>query len=400
MSREFSLSHLHEGWAAGIVLLGALFGAMLAGGIADRLGRRTSLFISAMLFVISSVPILFIFSFSLFLIFRFCTGIAAGISSLTVPLYLAEIAPPSKRGAFVASFQFAVTLGTVAAYLVNLIYVESGDWRSMLFFTAVPAAFQAAALFFVPESPKWLFGMGKTTQGAAIQQKLYFEDGFPPGSKGELEHSAWSQLLAPLYRKGIWIGIALVVLQQWCGINAIVYFTPTIFMKAGFFDAKSAMIATLAVGVVNVFMSMLSLSLVDRLGRRTLLLVSQAGVALTLAFFTATFIFPSHPFFSSVTLVAFICAFGFGLGSIPWVLVSEIYPLSIRAHAIACMTFLSWLSNFTVVFTFPHLLGIWGPAWTFALYSIIAFTAVRLFWRVIPETKGKSLEEIELSLYR
>ncbi len=397
--KEFSLTTTSEGLAASIIILGAMLGALSTGYFADKFGRRAVLFFSSVLYVASNIPILFISSFPLLLFLRFMTGIAVGMTSLCCPLYLAEIAPPARRGAFVCCFQLAVTVGTLIAYAINLGFTSSENWRFMLFFTAIPAAFQAALLFTIPESPKWLMGSGLKKKAAASAKSLHTGDD-PPRNKDELEDSSWRHLFSPIFRKGVLIGVFLVVLQQWCGINAIIYFAPKIFQEAGFASTQGAIAATLGLGCFNSVATVISIFLIDRLGRRTLLLISQGGVALSLLFFTATFIFPSHFFVAVLCLILFILSYSLGLGPIPWVLVSEIYPLAIRAHGIALMTFLSWLSNFLVVFTFPSLLASWTGTGAFGLYTLIAIGAFFLFQWIIPETKGKSLEEIESSLYR
>lgn len=400
ITKEFHLTPAQEGLAASMILLGALCGSLSTGYLADRFGRRAVLFFSAVTFVASNLPIFFISSFSTLLFLRFLTGIAAGMTSLSCPLYLAEIAPPSKRGAFVGSFQLSVTLGIVAAYLINLEFADTANWRLMLACTAFPAVFQIVALFFIPESPKWLFGAGLLKKGIATQEALHSEDDFPPREQKELAASSWKTMFFPVFHKGLLIGISLVVLQQWCGINAIIYFAPKIFQNAGFADAKSAIAVSLGLGVINFLATVISLFLIDRLGRRTLLLFSQGGAGLGLLFFTLTFVLPGLSFLAPFALLFFLSTYAVGLGPLPWVLVSEIYPLAIRAHAIAVMTFLSWISNFLVVFTFPRFLSSWGPSWIFASYSAISLVSFWLFFRIIPETKGKSFEEIELLLYR
>ena len=231
LSPEFGLSPAQEGLAAAMILIGALFGSTFASNLADRLGRKKTLLISAWLFCISNLPILFTHSFSMLLTLRFITGIAAGISSLTVPLYLAEIAPPSKRGAFVSFFQLLVTIGTLVAYFINLVLISSGNWREMLFFTVIPAIIQGIALLFVPESPKWLFGKGLVEKSAETLRSLHEENGFALQASFNELGGTWKTVLAPFFRKGIWLGVALVVFQQWCGINAIVYFAPKIFQS-------------------------------------------------------------------------------------------------------------------------------------------------------------------------
>jgi len=400
IEKEFSLSPEKEGLAASIILLGALVGSLFAGSLADRYGRRTALCVASLIFLGSSLPFLFVTHFSVFILLRFLSGLAAGITSIICPLYLAEIAPSSLRGAFVTAFQFFITLGMVVAYVVNFAAAESGHWRFMLFFTAIPAALQASALFFVPESPRWLVGIGKVDQGAAVLQSLHAEDDLSFREKKPLAKSDWRELLSPALRKALFIGASLVLLQQGCGITAIAYFTPKLIQRAGFSEIKAAIGITLALGITNSLITLLSLFLIDRLGRRTLLLWSQGGVALSLSLFTATFFVPGRPVLAVLTLVAFLIAFALGLGSIPWVLISEIYPLRIRARAIGIMLFLSWLSCFLIVFAFPRFLAFLGPAWTFTLYTAIACFGWGLFYRIIPETKGKTFEEIETALYR
>jgi MFS transporter, SP family, galactose:H+ symporter len=397
--KEFSLKPASEGLAASMILIGAFFGSLSTGYLADRFGRRPILMFSAILYVASNLPMLFISSYPAFLFLRFITGIAAGINSLACPLYLAEIAPPPKRGAFVGAFPLAMAFGILIGYVLNLEFAPSENWRFMFFFTAIPAAFQAAMLFFVPESPKWLYGSGQTEKGTAVLRSLHSGDDLLP-EKHELAKSSWRALFSPVFRKGLYIGISLLVMQQWCGINAIINFAPKIFQQAGFASVQDAIVATLGLGVINFGGTMLALLLIDRLGRRILLLFSQVGVVLSLLFFTATFIFPGYSWLSILCLVIYTFTFAIGLGPIPWVLVSEIYPLSIRAHGIAMMTFLNWLSNFLVVFLFPGILASWGGSGAFGLFTVIALGAFFLFLKIIPETKGKTLEEIEASLYR
>ncbi len=365
---------MQEGLAAGMILLGALIGSPVASTLADRYGRRKALMIAAFLYIVCNLPFLFLSHFSLFLLCRFATGIAVGITSLTVPLYLAEIAPPSRRGAFVSLFQLAVTMGTMGAYFVNWMFASSGNWRAMFLCTIIPAFLQGVCLFFIPESA-------------------------PPCLREE-KASSWQTLFSPLFRKGLWIGALLVLFQQWGGINAIIYFTPLIFQEAGLASVSQGITITLGFGAANVLATLFALFFIDRAGRRLLLLVSQAGAFVSLVALSCSFVLPDGSFLAPWALVSFMVFFAIGLGPIPWVLISEIYPLKIRAKAIGAMTFICWLSNFIVVATFPSWLDSWGFAQIFGFYAFVGALAFFCFWRSVPETKGKTLEEIEFFLYR
>jgi MFS family permease len=270
-----------------------------------------------------------------------------------------------KRGAFVTAFQLFVCLGTLAAYGVNAVFSESGEWRWMLFAVSFPAALQLAGFFFFPESPRWLSARGKKEE---LPQERLFSKRF-------------SLLIA--------IAVVLTSFQQFSGINAIVYFMPKIFNGAGLAPGD-AIFATLIVGVVNVFSTLISIFLIDRLGRLKLLLISQMGVVLSLLALV----------FSSASIFAYIFLYSLGLGPIVWVLISEIFPTSVRAKALVLATFVSWMSNYLVVLSFPSLLFSIGNSWTFSLYALLSLAAFVFYKKFIPETKGKSLEELEKILVR
>lgn len=375
IAKEFHLTPLQEGTGVGVILLGALVGSLGTGYLADRLGRRKSILLSALLYCLGSGAILFVFSFFWFLFFRFLTGLAVGMTSLLLPLYLAEIAPPARRGAFVTLYQTSITVGTLIAYLINFSLLSSEDWRMMLSLAALPAALQLAAFFFLPESPKWL-------------------------AREEVPTEEKKTLFHPLFRWVLVLGIALSIFQQLTGINAVVYFTPKIFAEAGFASPKSMMLATLMIGVANFLATFYSIFLIDRVGRKKLILMSLLGVILSLISFVWAFTTEIRfaDLLAVLALMIYISSYSVGLGPVTWVVISEIYPLAIRAKAIAVMTFLSWLSNYGIVVSFPLLLSIFGSPLTFALYIALACIALLFFWRYLPETKGKSLEEIEVLL--
>lgn len=399
ISREFELSAVQEGWAASIILLGALFGSMIAGSLADRWGRRISLQIAALLFFVSGLGAFFIGGFSSLLAVRLLAGLAAGMASILVPLYLGEIAPAAQRGAFVTAFTVAVTFGTLIAYLVNYSLASTENWRLMFALSAIPAGLQGIALFFFPKSPKWLFVQGRKKEGKRTLYKLQGEVSHNPLLENYELHSKWRDLLRPSVRFVLFLGIALSIFQQLSGINAVIYFTPKIFAEAGFVENR-ALLSTLLIGIVITLSSTASMFLIDRFGRKRLLLISLAGIILSLGILAFAFATENLylDYISVPVLIAYVGTYALGMGPIVWVVVAEIYPLFIRAKAIAIMTLLSWLTNYLVVFTFPLLLSKTGSALPFLMFSLLSTGAFFLFLFYLPETKGKTLEELEKML--
>jgi sugar porter (SP) family MFS transporter len=314
-------------------------------------------------------------------------------------MYLAEIAPSAKRGAYVTFFQFSVTIGTLVAYFVNLSTAKQGDWRMMFFIAVFPAAFQLIGFFFFPESPRWLLAKGKMEklEQAARQTGVELsevQNASVPKANEKLFKAKFLLLLT--------IGFVLCASQQLSGVNAIVYFTPKIFAEAGYSDPQDAIFATVIVGVVNVLSTFLTIFVIDRFGRRKLLLISQIGVIVTL-FFLMLSLATDIAFvdrFAALALILYIFSYSVGFGPIVWVLISEIFPLSVRAKALSFCTFISWISNYIVVLTFPHILATIGSPSTFAIYGAITLLAFLFCLRKIPETRGKSLEELEKELIK
>jgi SP family arabinose:H+ symporter-like MFS transporter len=397
IAQEFDLTPIYEGHLASIILIGALIGSCLSGPPADWFGRRRCLQIAALLFLLTSIGIFFTSSFFSLMLLRLITGLGLGMTAILVPMYLAEISPPATRGAFVTLFQFSVSFGTLVAYLVDYFYESAGNWRAMLGFGASIAAFQLLALFFIPESPKWLFGKGQIEKGNEGLERLQGITLSKHQIPRKEPKSSWASLAKPMFHRVLFIGVLLTVFQQIAGINAIIYFTPKIFGEAGI---ENAMFSTTLVGIITILATFVSIFLIDRFGRKKLLLLSQLGVALSLLVIIFAFA-TENAFIDSIAVgavLAYVATYSLGMGPITWVLVSEIYPLAIRAKAMAVMTFLSWLSNYLVVLTFPSLLSNLGSPLTFSLYFVFGTAAFFLFWRFVPETKGKSLEQIEKEL--
>lgn len=402
----FSLSPRDEGFVVSIVLLGALGGALISGSLADWMGRKKAILLTALIFILGATIISVSQTFFVLSFGRAVTGVAVGIISLTAPLYIAEISPPHYRGRFVSLNQLATTVGILAAYAVSLIYSGDGAWRMMFAVGVIPALVQIWALYFIPETPSWLLVNHREKKAVAIMKRLRRDSEWEKHLSEMKKNAApqkrrgWSALLQPKIRFVLVVGILLNCFQQITGINTVIYYAPKIFQIAGFGSAFGAILATLGVGIVNVVFSVAAVWLLDKVGRRPLLIWGVAGMVVSLlvlafAFFTGSELID---LIAIVSLMTYVACFAIGLGPVPSLLLSEIYPLKIRGKAMTLGTMSNWLFNYLISLTFLDLMQHLGSAGTFCLYAAIGIVALWFFWRYIPETKGKSLEEIEASL--
>jgi SP family galactose:H+ symporter-like MFS transporter len=396
LTQQFSLTIFQEGLAVSSILIGALVGALGAGALADRLGRRRATLATALVFIVGTWMVARASSFDMFLWGRLITGLGVGFSSLIAPLYLAEIAPPKSRGAFVAANQLAITVGILAAYAVDYLFAAESAWRSMFALALIPAAVQFLCILISPDSPDWLLAHGYKQKAVASLKRLHLNTPLSDmkAVSAPQKNIGWKGLLKPTLRSVLLIGVLLSIFQQITGINTVIYYAPKIFQNAG---VPSALFATMGVGLVNVLATIISVWLLDRWGRRPLLLISLSGMVVSLlvlsfAFFTAS---ASIGLVSVLSLMSYVSFFAIGLGPIMWVVISEIYPLQVRGRAMGIATFANWLFNYLVSLTFLDLIEILGSAGTFFLYAVIGICALLFIYRFIPEMKGKSLEEIE-----
>lgn len=408
LSPIFHLSVAEQGVLVSIILLGALAGALMGGYLADRLGRKWTIMLTAVLFILGSWITAESHFYFMLLFGRVVSGIAVGVISVTAPLYLAEIAPPNRRGAIVSAYQLFITLGILGAYVINYIYAKKADWQEMFIIGSLPAAIQLLALFFTPESPGWLFKNGKSRLAIIVLERLRLDRDWK-SHIDEMKHSAssrnkraWKLLFSSKLRNILFIGLFISAFQQITGINTIIYYAPRIFQGAGYTSAISATFATLSIGVINVLATLVSVWLLDRIGRRRLLLIGIAGMVVSLCSLAVTSFLRSSLIdeMAVISLMTYVAFFAIGLGPITWVLLSEIYPLKVRGKAMTLATFVNWLCNYFVSLTFPNLLVSIGIGGSFLLYGIISIIAFWFVLRYVPETKGKSLEEIEQILQK
>lgn len=407
-----ALSPTMQGIVVAIVLAGAAIGAIVAGTLSDRFGRRRVILAAALLFVVGAVVSALATGLGALLGGRFLVGLAIGIASMLTPLYLAEIAPARDRGAVVSLNQLCITIGILVSYLVGFaLATVSGGWRWMLGLGALPGIVLALGMLILPESPRWLAGHGRIDDAGTVLKHLrggadVTEELGTLRSDIALEGrqlASWGELLSPRLRRPLTIGIGLAMFQQITGINTVIYFAPTIFETAGLPSAAISILATAGVGAVNVIMTIVSIRLIDRLGRRQLLYWSLGGMAVTLVVLAGAFhagVSGGLAWIAVLSVAAFVGFFAIGLGPVFWLLIAEIFPLALRGRAMSLATVANWGFNLVVSVTFLDLLAAVGSATAFLMYAILSVVALAFVIAMVPETKGHSLEEIELQLER
>ncbi len=408
ITSEFALPPTLEEIATSSVLVGAILGAIAGGLLADRIGRRLSIIAASVVFLAGTGIVVGATDLSIFLVGRVLIGIAIGVASFVSPLYISEIAPPAFRGGMVSLNQLFITFGILISYGVDFLFSSSGDWRAMFALGAVPAAVLLIGMVLLPDSPRWLLSRQHMNRAIAVLEKargtgdVFGELDDIKKAIGMQKGGNWSDLLASSIRMPLIVGLGLAVLQQLTGINTVIYYAPTIFQFSGLHSAGASIAATAGVGTVNVIATAVAVVLIDRVGRRPLLLVGVAGMVVSLAVLGAGFAFSGTVqggsllgLITAVSLMTYIASFAIGLGPVFWLLISEIYPLTVRGRAMGVTTIANWAANFLITVTFLTLVGAIGQAGVFWLYALVSIIAWFFVFRLVPETKGLTLEEIE-----
>jgi SP family galactose:H+ symporter-like MFS transporter len=406
LKTEFHLSNLMMGVVTSIALGGAALGAVAAGWLADRFGRRPVLVATALVFIAGALASALATSLTVLLAGRLLVGFGIGGASMLTPLYLAEIAPASKRGALVSFNQFAITLGILVSYLVGYALSADGAWRWMLGLGALPGVILAIGMLLLPETPRWLAGHGHVdlARTALLRLRGREADIEPEMAelRADLTHDVRTQPQSRIShaaaRLPLIVGIGLAVFQQVTGINTVIYFAPVIFQASGLSSASAAILATAGIGVANVLMTLVAIWLVDRVGRRVLLLWGLAGMGVSLCLLALAFALGQGPalgWLTAASLTLYVGCFAIGLGPVFWLLISEIFPLAIRARGMSAATIANWLANLVVALTFLDLVAVLGRTGVFALYAVLTFAALVFARVMVPETKGLSLEAVE-----
>ncbi len=408
-----------QGLAMSIALAGCLVGAMVCGSLADRIGRRPLLLISALIFLVSAYATGAFNTFTLFLTARFVGGIAIGLASGLSPMYIAEVAPGSIRGRLVSLNQLTIVLGILGAQIVNYLIAEPmpagttvpvpdswnvlWGWRWMFWSAAFPAALFLLLALFIPESPRWLALRGRKAAATTILARIGGE-GYARSEMAAIDHTARNAAKSGLralftrpYAMVISLGICIAVFQQWCGTNVIFNYAQEIFSNAGY-DLGEMLFNIVLTGITNVVFTFAAIYSVDRLGRKKLMLIGAGGLALIYAVLGTCYFMHITGFFMVILVVAAIACYAMTLGPVTWVLIAELFPNRVRAVAVAVCTFALWTASFTLTYTFPLLNTALGSYGTFWIYAGVCAAGFIFFSLRLPETKGKSLEELEKEL--
>jgi SP family arabinose:H+ symporter-like MFS transporter len=411
-----------RGWAQSSALVGCLVGALLSGIISDKSGRKRLLILSGLLFTASAIGTAFAWSFLFFNVFRIVGGIGIGLASSLSPMYIAEISPANMRGRFVSINQLTIVIGILAAQIVNWLIAQpvpenataeyilaswngQSGWRWMFGAEMVPASLFFLLMFFVPESPRWLLKYGKDKQASDTLRRVGGDE-YADFEIRDIKNTLASEdiakvnfrdLLEPKLRKIVVLGVFLAVLQQWCGINVIFNYAQEVFAAAGY-GVSAIMLNIVITGIVNLLFTFVAIYTVDRFGRRILMLIGAGGLAGIYAILGAGYYFQSTGIYMLILVVSAIACYSMSLAPITWVVISEIFPNRIRGAAMSIAVFSLWVGCTVLTLTFPYLkagLGAHGAFWLYGVICVIGFVVI--FFK-LPETKGKSLEDIEREL--
>ena len=405
IQKQYGLSSTMEEVVVSSVLVGAIIGAVIGGALTDKYGRRKMIILAGIIFTISAIGTAFSPSVSWLITGRVISGIGIGIASFISPMYIGELVPAKVRGSLVAVNMLAITTGIVVAYLVDYAFSGSKDWRYMFGLAAIPSIGLVIGMWILPDSPRWLISKSKIKEAKQVLLRVRTEADVTPeitdiqksmeqqgegGIRGLFQHSIKMPLI---------VGLGLAIFQQITGINTVIYYSPTIFKFAGISAVGPAILAGAGLTALMWCFHVLAIFLIDRVGRRPLLLTGVAGQVIGLAILGAAFQFPQLASFKSYVAIGglsiYVACFAFGLGPIFWLLISEIYPLKVRGAAMSAVTVTNWAMNLIVAVTFLSLVAFIGEGFTFWLYGLIAIGAWIFFYKLVPETKGKTLEQIE-----
>jgi SP family galactose:H+ symporter-like MFS transporter len=408
IQHDFGVSdHVIELIVSGM-MLGAALGALLAGWMSAALGRKRSLILGAVLFVIGSLLCGFAWSPYTLIAARIVLGLAIGISTFTAPLYLAEVAPEYIRGAMVSLYQLMITIGILVAFLSDTAFSYSGNWRWMLGIIAIPGALFLFGVFFLPDSPRWLMMRNRESEALAVLQRLRGNPDAVRREAGDIKEQlrtpqrGWHLFLENgNFRRSVGLGVLLQIMQQFTGMNVVMYYAPRIFKDLGY-DTTSQMWFTAVVGLTNVLATFIAIGLIDKWGRKPILytgftvMAIGLGVVGTMMYLGIT----THAIqlFTVGMLLLFIVGFAMSAGPLIWTLCSEVQPLKGRDFGIGCSTFTNWAANWVVGVTFLTMLNGIGHAATFWLYAAFNLVFLAITFALVPETKGVTLEQIERKL--
>lgn len=420
VKNQFRLTTIAEGWYVGCALIGSILGVMIAGMMSDYLGRKRTMLISALLFSVSAIGCAVCQDFNQLVIFRIVGGFGIGIVSIVSPIYISEIAPAQKRGTLVSLYQLAVTVGFLLAYLINYFVIRDADvnatasglwdrmfnseyWRGMLGYETIPDLLFLAVIFFIPESPRWLITRHKDekakkilagiyTSGDEVTRQMELTKASIAGETG----SEWKTLLEPGIFKAVLIGCAIAILGQFMGVNAVLYYGPKIFSDAGL-SGEGSMFSTVLVGTVNMLTTVIALLIIDKVGRKQLVYWGVSGMIFCLLMIGLYFCLGGTlpTWFLLTFFLLYVFCTAISISAVVFVLLSEMYPNRVRGLAMSIAGLALWIGTYLIGQLTPWMLETLTPAGTFFLFAAMCVPYLLIMWRLVPETTGKTLEEIE-----
>lgn len=422
VTAQFGLDTLQQGWYVGCALIGSIIGVLFAGALSDSIGRKKTMLIAATLFCLSAVCCAISADFVQLVCFRIIGGVGIGIVSIVSPIYISEVSPADRRGTMVSLYQLAITIGFLAAYLVNFWIQDAAEsseygsgvwnhlmkeemWRGMLGSMTVPALLYFIVIFLIPESPRWLIVKGKGDKAIRTLTRIY---GDMTHAVAQLEEtrasiagetkSEWKALLQPGILKAVIIGSAIAILGQFMGVNAVLYYGPEIFGKAGLSGGDS-MFSQVLVGAVNMLTTVIAVFIIDRVGRKQLIYWGVSGMIISLVMIGSYFLWGDGWGLGNGFLLAFFLFYVFccaiSISAVVFVLLSEMYPNSVRGRAMSIAGLALWVGTYLIGQLTPWLLENLTPAGTFFLFAVMCIPYILIMWKAVPETTGKTLEEIE-----
>lgn len=422
VSGQFSLDTIQQGWYVGCALVGSIIGVLFAGTLSDSIGRKKTMLIAATLFCLSAIFCAASAGFVQLVCFRIIGGMGIGIVSIVSPVYISEVSPADRRGTMVSLYQLAVTIGFLAAYIVNFWIQDAAQsaqyssgwwrhvmqdemWRGMLGSMTVPAIMYFIVIFFIPESPRWLIVKGEGGKASAILTRIYSDRAAAETQMSETKASIegetvseWKALLQPGILKAVIIGSAIAILGQFMGVNAVLYYGPEIFSDAGLSSGDS-MFSQVLVGAVNMLTTVIAVFIIDKVGRRQLIYWGVSGMILSLIMIGLYFLCGEAWGLGNGFLLSFFLFYVFccaiSISAVVFVLLSEMYPNSVRGRAMSVAGLALWIGTYLIGQLTPWLLENLTPAGTFFLFAAMCVPYILIMWKAVPETTGKTLEEIE-----
>jgi SP family arabinose:H+ symporter-like MFS transporter len=417
VEKQFSLTPIMKGWFGSCAIIGSIIGALSAGVISDYFGRKKVMLMSAIIFVVSGIGCAVCSTFGELVLWRVVGGIGIGVVSVVSPIYISEISITKYRGLLVSLYQLSITVGILASYGVNYLlddYAKTGMienalmnkvfigevWRGMLGMESAPALLFMIVVLFIPESPRWLIVKSKLTQAGGILRKIYNAEEDVQTQIHDIEAMAnkktksdFSALFQPGIRFAVIIGVCIAILGQFMGVNAVIYYGPTMFATANV--PCPPLLAQVLVGIVNTLATILAMFIIDRIGRKKLIYFGVSGMIVSLILIAAYYITAAQSFAIVVYFMLYIFFQAVSISAVVWVLLSEMYPTRVRGMAMSIASFALWVANFVVVLIVPALFAAISPAGLFIIFAVMCIPYMLIMWKLVPETAGMSLEDIE-----